>query len=224
MSKNIWIILGVVVLVAVGGAAYTMMGKGGDTLAGAEAGGLPPDKVQPDDHVMGDPNAPVVMVEYFAQACSVCAAFDQQVFPLLKAKYIDTGKVRYVMRLFPLFPLDGQAYKLDLCVGPDKFFQAADLLFRNQPQWDAAEYQGVDAQAGLHKMARIMGMSDEQADACMNDTALDAHINKVAEEGNTRYQISGTPTFAIDFKKANVSSWDQVQKALDEALAAKGVK
>ncbi len=224
MSKKVWIILAAVVVIAIGGIAYTMMGSGGDTLAATDASGLPPDKVQPDDHTMGDHKAPVVMVEYFAQACSVCAAFDQQVFPLLKAKYIDTGKVLYVMRLFPLFPLDGQAYKLDMCVGPDKFFQATDLLFRTQPQWDAAEYQGVDAQAGLHKVARIMGMSDAQADACMNDTAKDERINKVAEEGNTRYQITGTPTFAIDFKKANVNSWDSVQKALDEALAAKGVK
>ena len=224
MSKKVWIILALVVVLAGGGIAYSLMGKGDALSAAADASGLAPDQVQPDDHVMGDPKAPVVMVEYFAQACSVCAAFDQQVFPLLKAKYIDTGKVRYVMRLFPLFPIDGLAYKLDLCTGPDRFFQSADLLFRNQPQWDSAEYQGVDAQAGLHKMARIMGMSEDQADACMNDTSKDEHINKVAEEGNARYQISGTPTFAIDFKKANVQSWPEVQKALDEALAAKGVK
>ena len=223
MSKKIWIILAAVAVLAIGGIAWSMMDSGGDALA-TDASGLPPDKVQPDDHTMGDPKAPVVMVEYFAQACSVCAAFNSQVFPLLKAKYIDTGKVLYVARLFPLFPLDGQAYKLDLCVGPDKFFQAADLLFRSQPQWDSAEYQGVDGPAGLHKMARIMGMTDAQADACMSDTSKDERINKVAEEGNARYQITGTPTFAIDFKKANIQNWDSVQKALDAALAAKGVK
>ena len=228
MSKRTWIILGVVaVLLIGGGVAYKMMSGGGDALSASAAGGnLPPDQVHPDDKTMGDAHAPVTMVEYFAQDCSVCAAFDQAVFPQLKAKYIDTGKVYYVMRLFPLFPLDGQAYKLDLCVPPEHFFQAVDLLFRNQPQWDSAEYQGVDANAGLHKMARILGMTDEQADKCMNDTSQDAHINKVAEDGNTRYTIQGTPTFAIDFKKANFqnNSWDEVQKALDAALAAKGVK
>ena len=69
-------------------------------------------------------------------------------------------------------------------------------------------------------------MTDEQADACMNDTKYNDHINKVAEEGNTRYSIQGTPTFAIDFKKANFqnNNWIEVQKALDAALAAKGVK
>ena len=90
---------------------------------------------------------------------------------------------------------------------------------------DSAEYQGVDANAGLHKMAHILGMTDDQADKCMNDTSQDAHINQVAKDGNNdRYHIQGTPAFAIDFKKANINSWDVAQKQLDAALAAKGVK
>ena len=207
MSKRTWIILGVVVVLLIGGGiAWKMMGGGGDALSASAAGNLPPDQVHPDDKTMGDAKAPVTVVEYFAQSCSVCAAFNAQVFPQLKAKYIDTGKVYYVMRLFPLNPLDGQAYKLDLCVPPEHFFQAVDLLFRNQAQWDSAEYQGVDANAGLHKMARIMGMTDAQADACMNATTYDAHINAVAKEGNDRYQIPGTPHFVINFKAASFRS------------------
>jgi hypothetical protein len=73
-------------------------------------------------------------------------------------------------------------------------------------------------------MARILGMTDDQADKCMADTAQDAHINAVAKEGDSRYQIQGTPSFAIDFKKANINSWVDAQKLLDAALAAKGVK
>src|ERR1700685_554249 len=159
MSKKTWIILGVIVVLLIGGGAawYFMNGGSGDALSASADSNLPPDQGHPEDHVMGHPKAPVVVGEYFAQDCSVCAAFDQQIFPQLKAKYIDTGKVYYVMRLFPLYPLDGQSYKLDMCVPPEHFFQAVDLLFRNQPQWDSAEYQGVDANAGLHKMARILG-------------------------------------------------------------------
>ena len=75
-------------------------------------------------------------------------------------------------------------------------------------------------------MARIMGMSDDQAEACMNSTGHDAAINKMAQEARTRYQIPGTPTFVIDFKGASFQSptWDAMQKALDAALATKGVK
>src|SRR5580693_5695604 len=108
MSKRNWLLAGLVLLVLLGGGAvyYYWSNAGNDDLTATDtASSLPPDTVGANEHVMGNPRAPVTMIEYFAQACSVCAAFDQQVFPQLKAKYIDTGKVRYVMRLFPLFPV-----------------------------------------------------------------------------------------------------------------------
>jgi len=187
---------------------------------------LGPDKVEPDDHVMGNPNAPVVVVEYFAQICSFCARFNAEVFPQLKAKYIDTGKVRYVMRLFPMRTWDGPSYRLDMCVPPDRFFQTVDLLFHNQPQWDADEYPGVDAQAGLIKMARILGFTPEQASACMSSTKLDASINKVSQDAVSRYQINSTPSFVINFRKVSFpqNSWADVQAAINAALDAMGVK
>lgn len=230
MSKNQLVILGVIVvlLLGAGGGWYlTRSTPDASLAAGATAGNLPPDKIGPKEHTMGNVNAPVVLIEYFAQGCSVCARFDQDVFPLLKAKYIDTGKVRYVMRLFPLFPAtDPPSYKLDLCVPPENFFAAADLLFRNQPQWDAAEYPVADQHAGLIRMARIMGLTPEQADACMNSTAHDAEINNMTKEAVARYNPNGTPTFVIDFKNSGLSplDWGAMQAALDAALAAKGVK
>jgi protein-disulfide isomerase len=232
MSKRQLILMGVVVVLLLGaaGAWYVMGGGGGNVVdaASAAAGAAPAaDKITADDKVMGSPNAPVTMIEYFAQDCSACAHFDQAVFPALKAKYIDTGKVRYVMRLYPIFPLDGPSYKLDLCVPPDQFFHAVDLLFRNQPQWDSAEYPGVDAQAGLMQMARILGLSEAQAQACMNSTAHDAQINKTAQDGSARYAIDHTPTFIIDSRKADSirqQSWEEVQAALDAALSAKDKK
>ena len=233
MSKKSLLILGgiVVLLLAGAGYYYVSIRHGADaavtasSVSPASAATLPPDRVQPDDHVMGKADAPVVMVEYFAQACSVCARFDQEVFPQIKAKYIDTGKVRYVMRLLPIFPLDGPSYKLDLCVPPEKFFQSADLLFRHQPEWDAAEFPVSDPHSGLLKMAALLGLSTEKADACMNSTEHDAAINKVAQEAVARYQPDGTPTLVIDFKKVDMpqKSWEEVQTALDAALAAKGV-
>jgi protein-disulfide isomerase len=226
MSQKTWIILGVVaVLLIGGGVAWKMLGGGNDALSASADSSLPPDKVQPDDKTMGDPKAPLVVVEYFAQSCSVCAAFNQQVFPQLKAKYIDTGKVRYVMRLFPLFPIDGPAHKLVLCLPKEQFYQGTDLLFRNQAQWDTAEYRDADPQ-GLIKMARIMGMSESQAQACMNSNAQDDHINAVAKEGMDRYNIQGTPTIVIDYKKVDLpkQTWEETDAAIEAVLAAKGVK
>ena len=228
MSKKHIVLAGalIVLLLGAGGAYYYFSNSASVDLTASDGTSLPPDKIGPDDKVMGSANAPVTVIEYFAQACSVCARFDQDVFPQLKAKYIDTGKVRYAMRLFPLFPVDPPSYKLDLCVPPDHFFQAADTLFRNQPQWDSGEYPVPDAHAGLIQMARILGLTSEQADACMNSTAQDAAINKRAQDGVTRYQINETPTFIIDFKKVDMpqKSWEEAQAAIDAALAAKGVK
>jgi protein-disulfide isomerase len=225
MSKRQIFILAIVLLLVLGAVgAWFAMGSG--TSVNTAAGALAPDKVGENEHVLGSPNAPVTMIEYFAQSCSVCALFDQAVFPLLKEKYIDTGKVRYVMRLYPLFPIDGPAYKLDLCMPKEEFFHAADLLFRNQAQWDTAEYKDADPQ-GLVKMARIMGLTQDQANACMSSTEADAEINRIAKEGQDRYAIDHTPTFLIDFKKADSirqQSWTEVQSALDKALAAKGAK
>lgn len=214
----------ILVLLLAAGAAWFALGSGSGS--GGAAAAPPPDKIGENEHVLGSPNAPVTMIEYFAQSCSVCAQFDQAVFPLLKEKYIDTGKVRYVMRLYPLFPIDGPAYKLDLCMPKEQFFQAADLLFKNQPQWDTAEYKDADPE-GLVKMARILGLAPDKANACMNSTEHDAEINRVAKEGQDRYAIEHTPTFVIDFKKADSirqQSWAEVQDALDKALAAKGAK
>ena len=245
-KKSVYAIGAVLLLLVAAGGAYYLHSKGSSPLAdngtaqaavtAPDGTTLPPDSVTADDHVMGSAKAPVTMIEYFAQACSVCAAFDQNVFPLLKTKYIDTGKVRYVMRFYPLLgPVDAAAYKLDICVPPGQFFQSADLQFRNQPKWDSAEFREVtDPHAGLIQMARIMGLSAEQADACMNSKKYDDAINKVAQDADTRYQVgtTGTPTILLEYKRADISfspgdtqgSWQRVQAAIDAALAAKGAK
>jgi protein-disulfide isomerase len=125
-----------------------------------------------------------------------------------------------------LFPVDGPSYKLTRCVAPEKYFQAADAMFRSQPQWDSAEYPGVDAKAGLLKMARLLGLTDSQAMACMNSSERDTAINKTAQDGDTHYGINSTPTFVINFRKVEMpeKSWAEAQAALDAALAARKVK
>ena len=92
-------------------------------------------------------------------------------FPQLKAKYIDTGKIFYVFRVFPLRPDDGAAEKIARCLPEDKYFSFIDLLFRNQPKWDV-EY-GVQSPEGVHDglvlLGRIAGMSAEQVDQCIDE-------------------------------------------------------
>ena len=111
----------------------------------------------------------------------------------LKAKYIDTGKIFYVFRVFPLRSDDGMAEKIARCLPEDKYFAFIDLLFKNQPKWDV-EF-GVQSPEGVHDglvlLGRIAGMSAEQVDQCMANKAEDDRINKVASDGEARYSITG---------------------------------
>lgn len=174
-----------------------------------------------DDHTLGSPKAPITVIEYAAPTCPHCAHFNETVFPLLKAQYIDTGKVHYVFRVFPLHPSDGAAEAMAECLPRDSYFQFIDLLFRNQKEWDW-EYQVQDIHGGLVKMGRIAGMTPEQVDKCIGDKPVQDRINKVAQDGQTRYNISATPTFIINgYPRTDVAGWPTMQQALDELLAKK---
>ena len=184
--------------------------------------GRAPDSIAPGENVLGKANAPVTMIEYFSPACTACAEFAATVFPQIKAQYIDTGKVRYVMRLYPLFPIDGSAYKLERCVAPDRFFAAADLLFRRQKEWDNAEYRIADPHAGLIRAGQALGLTAKEADDCMNSKKLDDAINNASKDAEARYNPSDTPTFVINYVKDETGTgWEEIQAALNAALAAK---
>jgi protein-disulfide isomerase len=218
--KTLYILLGVVVLIAVAALGYTLWGGSGDSSSTASTKGY---EIQPTDRTLGNPKAKVVLIEYAAPSCPVCAAFNVQTFPQLKAQYIDTGKIFYVFRVFPLRPDDGSAEKIARCLPEDKYFSFIDLLFKNQPKWDV-EY-GVQAPEGVHDglvlLGRIAGMSQEQVDQCMVNKAEDDRINKVSSEGEARYSITGTPTFilnGVSIGSGNIP-FDTLSKLLDTELA-----
>jgi len=222
--KTLFIVLGVVVLIALAGIGYTFMNESGTATAGGGKGY----KIGPSDRVLGNPKAKVVLIEYGAPSGPVCANFNVQAFPRLKADYMDTGKVFYVFRVFPLRPDDGSAEKIARCLPEDKYFAFIDLLFKNQAKWDVefsfqnpvlAKPEGVHD--GLVLLGRIAGMSREQVDQCMVNKAEDDRINKSASDGEARYSITGTPTFILN--GANIGSgnipYDTMAKLLDTELA-----
>jgi protein-disulfide isomerase len=212
----------VVVLALIGiGYAYYVMDSGG---ADSGTPGSPGYTLVSTDRTMGNPKAPVVLIEYGAPSCSICAYFFQNTFPELKRNYIDTGKIYYVFRVFPLRELDGDAEKMARCLPEDKYFPFIDQLWRNQPKWDNAEYSGIsDPHAALVQQGRIAGMSAEQVDQCINNKAQDERINKVAAEAEQRYSINSTPTFILDGvpQSAGNIPYDQLSKILDAEIAKK---
>jgi len=216
--KTLFIILGVVVLIALAGIGYTFMNESGSTGASAAQGY----EILPTDRVLGNPKSKVVLIEYGAPSCPVCAAFNVQSFPRIKANYMDTGKIFYVFRMFPLRADDGSAEKIARCLPEDKYFAFVDLLFKNQPKWDV-EFGVPPAKVrdGLVLLGRIAGMSAEQVDQCMVNKAEDDRINQVAAEAERRYSIHATPTFilnGVDIGSGNIP-YDTMAKLLDKELA-----
>ena len=216
--KTLLILLGLALLIAAGGIGYYFTGGAGTTTAGNGQGF----EIVPSDRVLGNPKSKVVLIEYAAPSCPVCANFNAQTFPRLKAQYIDTGKIFYVFRVFPLRADDGLAEKIARCLPEDKYFTFIDLLFKNQPKWDV-EF-GVTPQGvhdGLVLLGRIAGMSREQVDQCMENKAEDDRINKVSSEGESRYSITGTPTFILNGTSIGSGNipFDSLSKLLDTELA-----
>jgi protein-disulfide isomerase len=181
------------------------------------------EKVETDDMTLGDPNAPVKMIEYASVACPHCAVFNNEVWPEFKKKYVDTGKVYYISREM----LTGQAavaaagFLVARCAGKDKYFTVTDQIYRSQPEM-FADGTASGARAVLQRIANSAGLSDDQFNKCITDAKALEAINKRNEIYGTRDKIDGTPTFVMNGK--TVASGEvtlaQMDAAVAEALAA----
>ena len=211
----------VVVLAAIGIGYYVLSDQGGDSADGGKNVGF---TLVPTDRTMGNSKAKVVLIEYGAPTCNICAYFAANEFPQLKREYIDTGKIYYIFRTFPLRPMDGDVEKMARCLPEDKYFDFIDLMWRNQPKWDAAEYPGItDPHGEMIQQARVFGMSAEQAEQCIANKAEDERINKVSQEAEQKYNLTGTPTFVVDGvpQSSGAVPYEQLAKVLNAALAKK---
>ena len=142
--------------------------------------------------------------------CSHCAHFHETGYPHLKAKYIDTGKVRFVIREFPFDPLATAAFMLARCSG-DKRDAMVDLLFSQQNNW-AFSNQPLQ---GLKNLTKQTGMSDATFDACLKDQKLYENVTAVAERGGKQFGVDSTPTFFINGKRVTGAlSPDELDKQL----------
>ncbi|MCF3936057.1 DsbA family protein [Acuticoccus sp. M5D2P5] len=148
------------------------------------------------DVVLGDPNAPVTIVEYASMTCPHCANFHKTTFQELKKEYIDTGKVKFVLREFPFDPLAAAVFMIARC-SDDKYYDVVDLFFETQGEWAVRE----GALAKIRGLARQTGMTDSAFEACLTDQKLLDGINAVKDRGYSEFNVTGTPTILIDGEK-----------------------
>ena len=163
------------------------------------------------DISQGKADAPITVIEYASMTCSHCAEFHEKTYPVLVKKYVDTGKVRFILREFPLDPLAAAGFMLARCAGPDKRNLMVDLLFDKQKDWAFVE-KPLEALSGLVRQA---GISQESFNSCINNQALYDKINEIRDRAAQKFGVSATPTFFINGKKV---TGEMDPASLDKAL------
>ncbi len=145
------------------------------------------------ERAIGNPNAKLVVQEWYSLTCTHCARFSQVVFPEVKAKLIDTGRIRYVFQDYPLDQVALMAAMVARALPTERYVPFVESLLASQDRWAFA--QGVDPKAELQKMAALAGMSAETFQRTVDDQALSKAIIAKQDAASKKYGIDSTPSF-----------------------------
>jgi len=175
------------------------------------------------DMVLGDPKAPVTIIEYASVTCPHCASFNEQVMPDIKEKFVATGKVKLVFREFPTAPANYSLVGsvLARCAaeksGPEAYFLVTDALFRAQHDWIKE-----NPKPELLKIIAQAGMDEAGMDACLQRKELVEIINGNAKGGMERYNVQGTPSFILNGEKMTYKTKEEFEKLIADAVEKAG--
>jgi protein-disulfide isomerase len=169
------------------------------------------------DMALGPANASVTIVEFASMTCPHCAAFNETVFPKIKAAYVDTGKVRYVFREFPLDIKAAAGSMLARCIAngdAPKYFAVIDMLFRQQSDWVVKNTTET-----LTRIGKQAGLSQQQVENCLKDQAL---LDKIAADqkyASEVLKVDSTPTFFINGERIKgETSFEEFEKKINPLL------
>src|SRR5882672_4716959 len=178
--------LAAVAVAAAGGTAYYLWSRPDTAVAQTAAGG---------GEVLGSPDAPVTIIEYASMTCPHCSHFHETTFPAMKTKYIDTGKVRFIFREFPLDPLAAAGSMLARCAGKDKYFPLIETLFSQQKDWVVQK-----PLAPMLAIAKQAGFTQQSFDECLANQQMLNGIEETRTRAATKFNVNSTPTFFINGK------------------------
>jgi protein-disulfide isomerase len=164
------------------------------TLAACQKGSTT--AVTSDDMSLGSPTAKVTIIEYASLGCPHCAAWNNEVYPQFKTKYIDSGRVKYVLReaLTGEASISAAGFLMARCAGKDKYFQVVDAVFAAMPNPEAFQ----QPRPILEKVAQSAGLSEKQFSDCVSDQKAQEALVKRWETYVSRDKINATPTFVIN--------------------------
>ena len=168
------------------------------------------------DMALGPADAAVTITEYASMTCPHCAAFNENVFPKIKSEYIDSGKVRYVFREFPLDSKAAVASMLARCIAKDdagNFFAVIDMLFKKQDEWV------VKTKQTLKRIGREAGMSEQSVETCIKDQALFDKLSADEKFADEVLKVNATPTFFLNGEKIKgETSFEEFDKRIKALL------
>lgn len=188
-------------------------------------------------YLMGNPNAPIKLIEFGALSCSHCAEFSEKGFPKLRDEYIASGRVSYELRLFLLNALDMPAVLLATCGAPEAVIPLSEQFWAWQPnmftnlQKDEAAFQqiqnlpadtrfaGIAQLGGMSEFFASRGIAAAQGSSCLADSAKATKLATTNEQWSKEFDITGTPTFFLNGSKTGVASWQELEPLLQKAGA-----
>src|SRR5882724_6584868 len=213
--------IAVIAVVAAGGAGHYLWNSPDTAAAQSGSGGEVPmaDLLAPGplgDEIQGSADAPVTIVEYASMTCPHCSHFHETTYPELKKKYIDTGKVRFIFREFPLDPLAAGASMLARCAEKDKFFPMIETLFQLQHQ--LAVEKPIPPLLAIAKQA---GFTEQSFNACLSDQKMLDAMQEEQKRATDKFKVNSTPTLFVNgqMQKGGVSIED-LAKVIDTLLKA----
>ena len=168
------------------------------------------------DRVLGEADAGVTVIEYASPTCPHCAAFHNDVYPQFKAEYVDTGKVKYILRPFTRNVLDAVVFMLAEAAGEDRYHEVVNTYFRTFDQWASSE-RPRDA---ILEIAKQLGFTEQSFDAALTNQDLFTAMETMREQALNEFKLEGTPTFYINGKQlTGGKTLEELKAEIDPLLA-----
>lgn len=182
---------------------------------GGAASARPAPTATPADMTLGNPKAAIEVIEYASLSCPHCAHFNETVFVPFRAKWVDTGKVRFTLKeMLTASPTVAMAgFLIARCAGSDRYFKVVDDVYRSQPRWEEGQIKAI-----LKQIAADNGVDEPHFDACLRDTAAIGAVNERARRASEQDGVESTPTLFIN--GVRVDPLPLTPAEMDAAIAA----
>lgn len=172
--------------------------------------------ISADDRVLGSMMAPVTVIEYASLSCSHCADFEKETFPQIKKEWIDTGKVKYVLRDLPWDDMALGMAKVTRCAPEAQFYPLVETFYAQQMKI----FGSKDVLGEIKNVAKMAGMAPDQVEACIKDPDIHAKVVAMKDTGFNVLQVRGTPTFFVNGTVVNGAvPYKDFKKTLDAEYA-----